>query len=239
MFCIMAGPDMVNDMMKVDEAGNRVGNSYDGVHGELSALDIEVGTVYSQVIGAMALVAAALVYFEGSPTRWFWGQLPFCLVQLKHILVDGLIPPPPVMVLAAGTLAVTAYGGFVDNGKESYGKYAYVGQGVINLIAFVADPVTLVKDTWPDISGAALESGVIFVGVFQCYVAIFLVLSLIEPAAKAQFVAMVIGMGQLSKDVFINDTGPPMPILVTFVGIFFTSAYGFFAEGAKGKSKSS
>lgn len=45
MFCIMAGPDMVNDMMKVDEAGNRVGNSYDGVHGELSALDIEVGTV--------------------------------------------------------------------------------------------------------------------------------------------------------------------------------------------------
>ena len=41
--------------------------------------------------------------------------------------------------------------------------------------------------------------------------------------------------GQLYRDVVLNDSGPPLPVLVLFVVVFLASLYG--VVGAKGASK--
>ena len=159
-------------MVHVDSRGNRVGNSYTGKYGTLSALGVEVGTVYCEVIGTMAIMCAAATYFAGSHTRTFFTQLPLCAIMVKHITVNGLYPPPPVMALGALTLLAAAYVAFGTDGKGAdYGRYAFIGQMGINLAAFVTQPAAIVKDTWPAISGGELEIGVLFVGVIQLYAA--------------------------------------------------------------------
>ena len=44
---------------------------------------------------------------------------------------------------------------------------------------------------------------------------------------------MTLGMGQLYRDVFLNDSGPPMPVLVLFVVVFLASAYGMVENKPK------
>ena len=38
-----------------------------------------------QVLGAMALVAASLIYFEGKKERWLAAQIPLVGIMMKHI----------------------------------------------------------------------------------------------------------------------------------------------------------
>jgi len=78
--------------------------------------------------------------------------------------------------------------------------------------------------------GADLAIGTMLVGVLQFYTAMFLVLFGLQ-SPLSHLVAMTLGMGQLFRDVVINESGPPMPVLVLFVGVFLSSAYGFYKAG--------
>ena len=205
-------------MVHVDSRGNRVGNSYTGKYGTLSALGVEVGTVYCEVIGTMAIMCAAATYFAGSHTRTFFTQLPLCAIMVKHITVNGLYPPPPVMALGAIALLASAYVAFGTDGKGTdYGKYLFVLQMALNLFVFSTQPGQIVKDTWPSIKGGELEIGVLFVGVIQMYAAVFLVLFLVDRPLNYA-VAMTLGMGQLYRDVVLNDSGP---VGITLRNTFF------------------
>ena len=232
-----SAPGMVNDMVHVDKSGNMVGNSYPKDKlGTISDLGLTVGTIYCQVIGTMAIMAANAVFFEGSKYRTFMSQLPLVAVMAKHIVVDGLIPPAPVMALGAVTLGAGAAVAFGTDGTGTdYGKYMFIIQNALNLVVFVLDPAQVVKDTWTDISGAPLGIGVLFVGVLQLYCAMFIVLFLFD-SPLSQFICMTLGMGQLYRDVFLNDSGPPMPVLVLFVGVFLASVYGMVQGKPKGKT---
>ena len=238
LFVAMAGPDMVNDMVHVDKSGAMCNGCAPEDQGTLDALSIQVGTVYCEVIGALALMVAAAVYYEGSRMRTFMTQLPFVCIQAKHIFVNGLIPPVPVMALAGIVLALGVYNAFFVSDTEGtdYSKYAFIGQFALNLAVFVMDPGQVVKDTWPDIDGAALGIGTLFIGVIQLYAAMFIVLFVLE-APLSHFVSMTLGMGQLYRDVVLNESGPPIPVLVLFIVVFLSSAYGFFVEGGAAKSR--
>lgn len=230
LFCATAGPDMVNDMMHVDKKGNLCNACAQDKQGKLTDLSIQIGTIYCQVIGAMAIMVAMAVYFEGSKYRTFATMVPFVSVMAKHIVVDGLIPPVPVMALAGIVIALAAFVAFGTDGKGTdYGKYAFLINFGINLAVFVADPGQIVKDTWSGAEGAALGIGTIFVGVIQLYCAMLLVLFVIK-SPMSHFVGMTLGMGQLYRDIVLNEGGPPLPVLVLFVGVFFSSAYGAFVE---------
>ncbi len=65
----------------------------------------------------------------------------------------------------------------------------------------------------------------------------FLVLFLLD-APLNHAVAMALGMGQLYRDVVLNDSGPPLPVLILFIVVFLTSVYGVVAGGGKAKAKS-
>ena len=79
----------------------------------------------------------------------------FALTQIKHITVDGLIPPPPVMVLTALTMVAQ----FAAPGE--WGKRVYVGYMLLNVVVFTSDPMQVLKDTWPTIGDNAMAT---FVG---------------------------------------------------------------------------
>ena len=142
-----------------------------------------------------------------------------------------------VMILGAGVLVLGAYTAFVaDTNSTDYSKYAFIGQFCLNLVVFVLDPGQIVKESWAGIDGAALGIGTIFVGVIQLYAAMFIVLFALD-APLSQFICMTLGMGQLYRDIVLNESGPPLPVLVLFVGVFFSSVYGYFVEGGAATKK--
>ena len=68
------------------------------------SFEASVGTIYMQVAAAFMMQNAALIYFNGSKQGIIAALGCLIAVMAKHILVDGLIPPPPVMVLTALTM---------------------------------------------------------------------------------------------------------------------------------------
>ena len=91
-------PDMFSGI-KMEDCGYRnrgpCGLSFEG----------SVGTIYMQVVAAFMMQNAALIYFKGSKQGTIISLCILMAVMAKHIVVDGLIPPPPVMVMTALTLA--------------------------------------------------------------------------------------------------------------------------------------
>lgn len=60
-----------------------------------------------------------------------------CLVltMTKHITVDGLLPPPPVMAMTAGTIAAIVWS------PGEWGKRAFVGFCLVNALTFLGNPL--------------------------------------------------------------------------------------------------
>ena len=156
----------------------------------------------------------------------------------KFFSVDGLIPPVPVMLLCAITLAVAAMHatGKGPAGVAAKAQYVFAGQSAINLLAFVADPAQVVLDTWPSATGASLEAGVLFVGVMQFYMALFLALTFLE-GAESRFAGMVLVLGQWYRDIIFLDSGPPKPVRVLGLALAAATAYEYFGAAGKGKGK--
>jgi hypothetical protein len=154
----------------------------------------------------------------------------------KLFSVDGLIPPVPVMVLCVATLAVAAMHATSKGpaGVAAHAKYVFAGESAINLLAFVANPAQVVLDTWPSATGASLEAGVVFVGVIQFYMAVFLVLSFFE-GAQARFIAMCLVVCQWYRDIILLDSGPPLPVRVVGLALAAATAYECFGPAGKGK----
>ena len=237
-FTFLSGPDVATDIMKVNEDSTAlVGNHYAGTFGTLDDLTMEVTIVYCQVVGAMSLMPVAIMYFEGSKWQWFFAELPIPLIMLRHILLDGLIPPIPPMVLTAIVMTTsTLHATGMAPVTADQAKYVFVGQCVLNLLAFVADPKQVVLDTFPSASGASLEAGVLMVGVIQFSMATCIVMALME-GAKARFATMCLVLGQWYRDIIVQDSGPPLPVIVGGLGLSVATAYEFFATGDSAKGK--
>merc|ERR1719421_901865 len=82
----------------------------------------------------------------------------------KHILVDGLIPPPPVMVMTAlVTFAIVA--------SPTWGKRAFIAYAFLNAFTFVTNPLMVLQDTYPAITegSEAAKVGSFLIEVIALY----------------------------------------------------------------------
>ena len=167
-----------------------------------------VGLVYHEVVGMMNLVL--LVGTCPGPKGYLMGSALFCSMMLKHILVDGLMPPPPVMALGALSLLTSVYG----VAKESnHGKWTFSLMNLLNAIVFLMNPGQPVQDSFPDVADG---SRAYFIGSRLCEV--------IGVYALAQFLTncppplgRAMAMSCLCALVYKHDTvdniGPPKPVL--------------------------
>ena len=93
---------------------------------------------------------ASLIYFKGEKNGRVAALGCLIATMAKHIVVDGLIPPPPVMVMTALTLVAQ----FAAPGE--WGKRAFVGFMMINLFTFTTNPDMVLSDSYADIASDAV-----------------------------------------------------------------------------------
>ena len=101
-------------------------------------LEATVATIYFEVIFGFVLMFSAVIAIPGKN-----GPLAamgaVALTMGKHIIVNGLIPPPPVMVMVAGTAAAIQFA------PGEWGKRAFVGFCVLNAFTFVTNPLMVLQ----------------------------------------------------------------------------------------------
>ena len=134
----------------------------------------------------------------------------FALTQIKHITVDGLIPPPPVMIMTAITLLAILLA------PGEWGKRVFVFYCCFNALVFSTNPLMVLQDTYPTLTEG---SEAFKVGKFLLEViALYLVMSAIvaaTPNRKLGFAyAWTAELSILAKHVIINKSGPPPPLIV-------------------------
>jgi len=183
-----------------------------------------VGKIYLQVIGTMSAMMACLV---GLPTdnRIVAAMLLFIAVQAKHIMVDGLIPPPPVMVMTAGVFLTNV----LKPGK--IGTRAFLGFCALNTATFIAAPSMIVTDTWagatPGTEAGAV--GALCVEVLALYLAMALVLVGV-PGQLGLCLSWTLAAPVMAKHVLIDGSGPPPAMQAVYVALL---AYSWYALGNK------
>lgn len=129
-------------------------------------VDFTSAKIYLQVIVGVAVMYACLVGIDNRKNGLLAGLGCFICTMAKHIVVDGLIPPPPVMVMTAATLvAVVAAPG-------EWGKRAFVSFCLINAFTFITQPLMVLQDTFPSITAGsdASRNGTWFFEVIALYV---------------------------------------------------------------------
>ena len=106
------------------------------------ALEFTVGKVYLQVICGSALFYAMHLLLEGKSA--LLASMAMLIGTMgKHILVDDLMPPPPVMAMVALTVALILLA------PAAWGRRAYIGFCVVNAATFLLDPLTVITDSFP------------------------------------------------------------------------------------------
>ena len=80
-----------------------------------------------QVISAFSLMVSAMVAFKGVQARLCAMGVLIC-VMTKHLTIDGLVPPPPVMAMTAVVLLTNLLA------PEVWGKRTFVGFCLLNAL---------------------------------------------------------------------------------------------------------
>lgn len=171
-----------------------------------------VGSIYFQVVAAMSAMVALLVAYPGQ-TGQLGAMGAFIAVQAKHILVDGLIPPPPVMAMTAIVSALVAFkpGKLANNALKAF--------SALNVASFTLAPGSIVTDTWPDATEGteAATVGVLMVEVLALYMAIMFVLVALPKSQTGYLLAWSLCAPVMLKHVLIDNSGPPPAMRVVYV----------------------
>ena len=101
----------------------------------------QIATVYAEVAGCFNFMLAATTC--PGPRGHLLAMGALGAMMVKHMTVDGLMPPPPVIALGFGGLAVAAYAFFAGN---KWGKWAFLTNSVVNGLAFLLMPETPLRD---------------------------------------------------------------------------------------------
>ena len=169
-----------------------------------------VGTIYMQVVAAFMMQTAALIYFKGSKQGIIASLGCLIAVMAKHIVVDGLIPPPPVMVLTALTMVAQ----FAAPGE--WGKRVFVGYMLLNVVVFTSDPMQVLKDTWPTIGDNAMATFVDtrFVEVIAAYCAANALLAGLSGKQLGLALMFTMFLPIMGYHTFVHKVGPPGPMIL-------------------------
>eukprot|EP00940_MAST-03C_sp_MAST-3C-sp2_P001639 g1639.t1 len=196
-----------------------------------SGLALEVGVVYHEVIGMMNMVL-----FVGTcpgTMGYLMGSIVFVAMMAKHILVNGLIPPIPVMALGGLSLLACIYGHLK---KNNVGKWTFSLFNLLNAFVFLSNPGQPLQDSFP----AATEgSDAYFIGCRLCEViGTYALMQFLTncPPPMGRAMAMSCLAGLVYKHDTVDGVGPPKPVL--FMIVIVTCA-NWFAVLKKMVSKKS
>ena len=204
-------------------------------------LALSVASVYYEVIGTLSFALAALPLF-GEAAGPVAGCLATMGIMAKHITVNGLMPPPPVMGMVAITALLTLFAA-VTGRKGGVGKWAFVIYNVLNAAVFILDPVTPLRDSFPALQDGthAMALGKIMFEVMGYCSYQLAAITLFDQSAAGYAVGFLPGLAMLYKHQTVDLVGPPMPVLVLFLltNVLLAKDAVFGGGGAAGKGKKS
>jgi len=179
-------------------------------------VDFTSAKIYLQVIVGVAVMYACLIGIDNRKNGLLAALGCFIFTMGKHIVVDGLIPPPPVMVMTAITLAAVA----VAPGE--WGKRVFVGFNLINAFTFITQPLMVLNDTFPSIVAGsdALRNGTWFLEVIALYSVMSAIFAATPNRALGLAYSWTAVLPVLGKHVILDKSGPPaFMIVLNFVGV--------------------
>lgn len=179
-----------------------------------NTLEFDVAIVFMQVIVGAALMLVSITLMPGK--NGLLGAIGiFALTQIKHIVVDGLIPPPPVMVMTAGTLLAILLA------PGEWGKRTFVGYCLINSLTFATQPLMVLTDTYPQMTAdsEAFKVGAFLLEVITLYMLMAAIVAATPNRKLGTAYAWTVDLAVLAKHVIINKSGPPPPLIVLNVVI--------------------
>jgi len=185
-------------------------------------LEFSVGKIYLQVISGTSFMFASCLYFEGK-TAILGAMGALIATMTKHITVDALIPPPPVMVMTGLVVLVTLFA------SELWAKRVFIGFCALNAATFLLNPLQVLTDSFPEITEGtkAFNIGAFCLEVVAWYMLVCaIVIGL--PAQLGKCLAWTTGVPLIGKHVLINGSGPPGPMIVFF---FMTLAVAWYENG--------
>jgi hypothetical protein len=200
---------------------------------ESDSTALEIGTVYGEVIGAFSLMLA--VRCCPGPMGYLMSAAIWCLVMTKHMLVNGLYPPPPVIAMGFGCLALTAYS---KVSGSSVGKWAMIAAASLNAFVFFTDPKTPLLDTWPNLSEASLgmNIGLRCIEVVATHFLAYVLMACPGPLGRAMAMTSIAGVVAYHRTS--HDIGPPIPVLVGIIATFAAQWYAVANKSGEVKAKS-
>jgi len=175
-------------------------------------LEYTVGVVYMQVISAFSLMVAAMVAFKGVQARLCAMGVLIC-VMTKHLTIDGLVPPPPVMAMTAVVLLTNLLA------PEVWGKRTFVGFCLLNAFTFVLNPLMVLTDTFAEITegSPAFAIGKLCLEVVGLYSFVLGILALApSPAPICTALAWTSCVPVIMKHIYLDQGGPPLPMIVFY-----------------------
>ena len=196
------------------------------------SLEFTVGKIYLQVMFGMSLFFASQLIFSGKTANL---ASVGCLVATmgKHIIVDDLIPPPPVMAMTA----IVAAAQFAPG---AWGQRAFIGFCVLNAFTFLTQPLMVLQDTFPTIVAGSKEAtlGAFCLEVIALYTVMAGIVALIPIKAYSLALAQQAGLAVIAKHVLINKSGPPLPMIGLWVvaTVLAWKEYGWIIKPACDKA---
>ena len=202
---------------------------------------LSVASVYYEVIGTLSFALAALPLFGN-----LWGPFVGCLATIgamaKHITVNGLMPPPPVMGMVAVTALLTLFAALTGR-KGGVGKWSYVIYNIVNAAVFILDPATPLRDSFPSLQDGthAMTLGILMFEVIGYCAYQMAIITLMDQSAIGYAVGSLPGLAMLYKHQTVDKVGPPLPVLVLFLltNALLAKDALFGDSGAAGKEKKS
>lgn len=185
------------------------------------SLEFTVGKIYLQVMFGMSLLYSCQLIFSGN-TANLASMACLALTMTKHITVDGLIPPPPVMAMTALTILAQFAPG-------AWGTRAFIFVCFFNAFTFITQPLMVLQDSFPDVAEGSKEAklGAFCLEVVALYLVMAGLVALVPSKAFGQALASQAGLAVIAKHVIIDKSGPPSPMIALWIAATIAAWYEY------------
>lgn len=223
---------MVPELWPNIEKSTCVKGGWGGKDSCKDSLEFTIGKIYLQVIFGMALLYSCQIIFSGKQAR-LASMGCMAATMTKHITIDGLIPPPPVMVMTALVIGAQFAPG-------PWGKRAFIIFCFFNAFTFVTQPLMVLQDSFPDVVAGSKEAalGAFCFEVVSLYLVMAGLIALIPMKAYGLALSSNLGLALITKHVILNKSGPPPPMIGLWIAatIMAWKEYGWTMKPACDKA---